>query len=69
MGKILDHLQAVVDAEGLEEGTPAYERRLLMLRVEKCVEMQGVAECGECKAFENCEYAHQLAILRKYRGR
>lgn len=69
MGKILDHLQAVVEAEGLEEGTPAYEHRLLVLRVEKCIELQAVPECGECKAFEHCEYARQLAILKKYRGR
>jgi hypothetical protein len=63
----LDRLLAVVDAEGLEEGTPAYERRLLLLRVDKCVELQGVASCSECKAFEHCEYARDMLRLKASR--
>lgn len=63
--KILNRLLDAVEAEGLEAGTPAYDRRLLALRVEKCVELQVVTECGECKAFENCEYAKSFLRLRK----
>ena len=65
---ILDQLQARVDNEGHEPGTPPYERRLLLLRVEKCVELQGVSSCSECKAYEHCPYAREYADLKRLLG-
>ena len=55
-----------VEAEGLKEGTPAYDRRLRQVKVEKCREMRGHFTCSECEVFDFCDIAKQ--VLRDHRG-
>lgn len=67
--RMLDVLQDDVELEGYEPGSDAYKRVLLERRVRKCQELQGVAECQNCRAFLNCNYAHEFLIARKYGGK
>jgi hypothetical protein len=63
---VLVRLRYQVEDEGYEEGTPAFEQRLLALRVGKCQEMQNVTTCQECRAFDSCEMAHEYLRQKKY---
>jgi len=54
MSKILDELELQAEVAGYIPGTPAYDRHLRALKVEKCREMQGVNHCSACRAFLDC---------------
>ena len=51
----LTRLRNQTEDEGYEPGTPQFEFRFLALRVEKCMEGQGVTLCSSCKVFDDCE--------------
>lgn len=63
---ILTKLRFQVEDEGFVAGTPQYEFRLLTLKVEKCMEMQSVSQCSECRAFLGCELTKDHQRWAKY---
>lgn len=63
---ILTTLKERVEDEGYEPGTPQYEARLLAARVERCMEMQGVTKCSECRAFLGCDLTIEHAQAKAY---
>lgn len=52
---ILTKIRHQAEDEGLVAGTPLFEFRILTLKVEKCMEMQGVSQCSDCRAYLGCE--------------
>jgi hypothetical protein len=56
MTKVLRQLEALAIAEGLKPGTPAYEFRMLQLRVQTCREMRRLSSCQSCVVYDECEY-------------
>lgn len=56
MTQVLRDLETTCAMEGLKPGTPAYEFRLLQLRVQTCREMKRLSTCNECYAYDECTY-------------
>lgn len=56
---VLTEIKRDLLAEGLKEGTPAFEREYRRRRVELCKEMRGVASCYNCAYFDYCELIKQ----------
>ena len=52
--------------EGIEPGSPDFDKRIRQLKVIKCREMRGLYSCSECEAFDYCELVKQ--VLRDNRG-
>lgn len=67
MTKILDELEAQVEASGCIPDTEEFARRLRAAKVEKCKEMQQVDHCSACKAFLDCTLVK--AHLKDYNTR
>jgi hypothetical protein len=60
--RILQQLEAELDAQGLKRNTPAYERKYRARKVELCKEFQRVESCWDCKAFDNCSLVKQHLV-------
>lgn len=63
---ILTRIQHQAEDEGLAVGTPQFEFRVLTLKVEKCMDMQGVPQCSDCRAFLGCELTKEHQRWQKY---
>ena len=63
---ILTSIKEKVEDEGNEIGTPQYEFRLLALKVDKCMEMQSVTKCSECRAYLGCSLTRDHAMAKLY---
>jgi hypothetical protein len=63
---ILVSLRHQAEDEGLTPGTPAFEFRLLALRVEKCMELQHVSSCSACRAYFGCELTREHQRWSKF---
>jgi hypothetical protein len=51
---MLKKLRLQVEAEGLVPDSPAFEHRLLDVKMEACRGQKRVAMCSECAAFWDC---------------
>lgn len=60
--RILEELEFALEGEGYVRGTPKFDKALRERKVEKCREMQHLAECSECPIHEECHI--RLAHLR-----
>ena len=63
---IIDEIKEMVESEGLEQGTPEYEKRFLIVRVDRCKQLHGVNECSECVAYEECPLVRTFSFLQRY---
>lgn len=55
----LEQLRIDLEMEGYQPGSPQFDAQLLGRQVEACQEMQGVAGCDACPAFDSCEIIKQ----------
>lgn len=62
MTDILDRLKGRVVQEGFAEGSPAFEKRFLQVRVEECQRRHFVPSCRQCSYFDNCELGKQYLV-------
>lgn len=62
--RILEALGVQAEMEGFEPGSQEYEDRLLLLRVQKCMEMQNIESCGSCPRYDYCELVKSALRLR-----
>lgn len=59
-------LREHVEDEGYEPGTPQFDARLVFLRVEKCMELQAVTRCGDCRAYLDCPLLEAYSRLKVF---
>ena len=60
VSNLIDRLKGKVVQEGHDEGSPAFQKRLLQVRVEKCQELHGVMLCTQCPYSDNCELSKEF---------
>jgi len=53
--KILDYLKRQTEALGFEPETEDFERKLRELKIEMCLSLRTLSDCGECEAVEFCD--------------
>ncbi len=54
MADLLEELEYTVECEGFVLGTPAFDKRLREMKVERCREMKRFAVCSECPVYDEC---------------
>lgn len=52
--QLLKQLESDLEGQGLKPGTPLFERAYRARKVDMCKELQRVASCWECQAFDHC---------------
>jgi len=62
----LTRLRNQAEDEGNEPGSPQFEFRFLVLKVEKCMEGQSVTLCADCKVFFDCEMTKEHERWKKF---
>jgi len=63
---VLGQLRKLVEIEGFQPDTEAYERRMRQAQVTKCRELRGLMTCSECPVFEFCDLTKR--VMREHRG-
>lgn len=53
--RLLQQLEAEIEAQGLKRDTPLYLRVYRERKVDLCKQMQQVESCWDCRAFDHCE--------------